>query len=57
MVTIDAEGSVISIKVIEGPDVFWEVPEDAARKWRFRAATRDGQPVQSEKIIQFRFEP
>jgi protein TonB len=57
MVTIDTEGSVISTKVIEGPDIFRRAAEDAARKWKFRPATRDGQVIESEQIIQFRFEP
>jgi TonB family protein len=55
LVTIDAEGSVIATKVIEGPEVFRRVAEDAARKWKFRPATRDGQAIESEQIIQFRF--
>jgi TonB family protein len=54
-VTIDAEGSVIATKVVEGPDVFRRVAEEAARKWKFRPATRDGQAIESEQIIQFRF--
>ena len=56
-VTIDTEGSVIETKVVEGPDVFRRAAEDAARKWKFRPATRDGQVIQSEQIIQFRFSP
>ncbi len=57
MVTIDTEGSVISTKVIEGPDILRRAAEEAARKWKFRPATRDGQVIESEQIIQFRFEP
>ena len=56
-VTIDKQGSVIATKVVEGPDVFRRAAEDAARKWRFRPATRDGQAVESEQILQFRFAP
>ena len=55
LVTIDAEGSVIATKVIEGPDVFRRAAEEAARKWKFRPAMRDGQAIESEQIIQFRF--
>jgi protein TonB len=57
MVTIDGVGSVRSTKVIEGPDIFRRAAEDAARKWRFRPATRNGQAIESEQIIQFRFAP
>jgi TonB family protein len=55
LVTINAEGSVIAIKVIEGPDVFRRAAEEAARKWKFRPAMRDGQAIESEQILQFRF--
>jgi protein TonB len=57
LVTIDTEGSVSSTKVIEGPDVFRRAAEEAARKWKFRPATRDGHVIESEQIIQFRFTP
>lgn len=57
LVTIDTEGSVSSTKVIEGPHVFRRAAEDAARKWKFRPATRDGRVIESEQIVQFRFEP
>jgi TonB family protein len=57
MVTIDSNGSVLSTKVIEGPDVFRRAAEDAARKWKFRPATSNGQAVESEQIVQFRFAP
>jgi TonB family protein len=54
-VTIDSQGSVIAIKVMAGPEVFRRVAEDAARKWKFRPATREGQPIESEQTIEFRF--
>ena len=57
LVIIDAEGSVISAKAIEGPAMLRRASEDAARKWKFRPATRDGQAIESEQTIQFRFEP
>jgi TonB family protein len=56
-VTIDKAGSVTSSKAIEGPITFRNACEDAARKWKFRPATRDGEPVESDQVIQFRFEP
>jgi protein TonB len=57
LVTIDTEGSVISTKVIEGSAVFRRAAEEAARKWKFRPATQNGQVIESEQIVQFRFEP
>ncbi|MEN3328169.1 MAG: Gram-negative bacterial TonB protein C-terminal [Acidobacteriota bacterium] len=56
MVSIDAAGSVISAKATEGPYVFRRVSEEAARKWKFRPATRDGRSVVSEQTIEFKFE-
>lgn len=56
-VTIDTQGSVTSAKAVEGPLMFRRASEDAARKWKFRPATRDGYVVESDQIIQFRFEP
>lgn len=55
-VVIDDTGSVISAKAIEGPYVFRRVSEDAARKWKFRPATRDGRNVESDQTIQFKFQ-
>jgi TonB family protein len=56
-VTIDTGGTVTSAKAIEGPLMFRRASEDAARKWKFRPATRDGQVTESDQILQFRFEP
>jgi TonB family protein len=56
IVSIDSQGSVISAKAVEGPHVFRRVSEDAARKWKFKPATRDGRSVVSEQTIEFRFE-
>jgi TonB family protein len=56
LVMIDSEGSVTSAKAVEGPLMFRRVSEDAARKWKFRPATRDGQVIESDQVIQFRFE-
>ena len=56
IVSIDTTGSVISAKAVEGPYVFRRVSEDAARKWKYRPATRDGLSVISEQTIEFKFE-
>jgi protein TonB len=56
-VTIDTDGSVSSAKAIEGPAMFRRASEDAARKWKFRPATQSGNVIESEQVIQFRFEP
>lgn len=56
LVSIDTTGSVISAKTVEGPYVFRRVSEEAARKWKFRPATRDGRSVISEQTLEFKFE-
>jgi hypothetical protein len=56
LIFIDESGSVISAKAIDGPPVFRQVSEEAARKWKFRPALRSGRPVPSEQTIQFTFE-
>src|ERR1051326_4400116 len=55
-VVIDYAGSVILAKATDGPYIFRRVSEEAARKWKFRPATRDGRNVESQQTIQFKFE-
>jgi TonB family protein len=56
LVSIDETGSVISARATDGPYMFRRVSEEAARKWKFRPAIRDGQNVESQQTIQFKFE-
>jgi TonB family protein len=56
MVSIDDAGSVVSARAIDGPYMFRRASEEAARKWKFRPATRDGRNVESQQTIQFKFE-
>ncbi len=56
-VKIDAQGAVSEAKVIgeaENPALEWAAL-DAARKWRFKPASRNGRAVASEVTIPFRF--
>jgi len=59
-VTIDARGRVIAVAQVSATDpAFFEATRrQALREWRFRPATRDGVPVQSELTltVQFRLE-
>jgi len=67
---LEREGSV-TVRALVGPDgrvrdvqmvrtddaAFWEATRrHALRKWRFKAATRDGQPVESWYTLTVRFE-
>ena len=56
LVAIDSAGSVISARAIDGPYIYRRVSEEAARKWKFRPATRDGRSVESQQTLQFKFE-
>ena len=55
-VHVDTQGQVRDAKIIEGgnPALEWAAM-DAARRWRFQPATRNGQPVEAEVTIPFRF--
>lgn len=55
-VTIDARGDVIAAKAIDGPALLRTAAEEAARKWKFRPATRNGAPVQTSQNIVFNFQ-
>lgn len=55
-VSIDVQGNIVSAKAMDGPAVFRSSAEDAARKWKFRPATRNGQPMESTQTIRFVFE-
>jgi len=55
-VVIDESGNVISAKAFDGPIVLRQAAEDAARKWKFRPATRRGIPIQTSQTIRFNFE-
>jgi TonB family protein len=55
-VAIDEQGNVISAKATDGPVVFRPAAENAAIRWKFRPATRDGRPTPSTQTIRFNFE-
>ena len=56
-VTINPQGRVTDIeRIAASDDSFWLATQrHALRKWRFRAATRDGVAVASSKILTVRF--
>lgn len=59
-VTIDESGRVIAVEMVRAtnPVFFTETKTQALKAWRFRPATRDGVPVQSQEVmtVQFRLE-
>jgi len=56
LVVINEYGSVISAKALDGPLMFRQISEEAARNWKFSPALRNGQPVESQQTIQFNFQ-
>lgn len=57
-VIIGSDGRVTAVeKIFATTEAFWEAAKaQALRKWRFRAATRDGVPVTSEKVMTVHFQ-
>lgn len=55
-ITIDIRGDVIAARAISGPSLLRTAAEEAARKWKFRPATRNGAPMQTSQTIVFNFQ-
>lgn len=57
-VTIDEKGRVIAVEQVSATDpaFFRETRDQALRHWRFRPATSDGVPVQSQQTLTVHFE-
>jgi len=59
-ITIDESGKVIACELVKATDraFFDETRAQALRYWRFRPATSDGAPIQSQQVltVQFRLE-
>lgn len=53
---IDEEGNVMSAKAIEGPFLFRQAAENAAKQWKFNPARRNGRAVQDTQQIRFMFQ-
>lgn len=53
---VSAEGEVTDVQARSGPAPFTEAATTAARRWRFRPATRDGKPTSAKILFAVRFE-
>jgi len=53
--TVMEDGSVTSVRVIEGPQVFAHAAVDAVKQWRYKPFELDGKPVKNEIGITLRF--
>ena len=56
VVIIDEKGSVIEATVTKSSDPAFEDPSlDAIKRWKFKPAEKDGQPVKAKVTIPLRF--
>jgi protein TonB len=54
-VNINERGDVATAQVVSGPSLLRDAAVAAARRWKFKPATRDGQPISSVSTITFNF--
>ena len=57
-ITVDAAGNSTDVKLAQptGNDELDKLAVDTARKWKFKPATRDGQPVESRVRLHIEFQ-
>jgi protein TonB len=54
-VSINERGDVVAAQALSGPTLLREAAVAAARRWKFKPATRDGQPTSSVSVLTFNF--
>ncbi len=54
-VDINERGEVYGARILSGPALLRDAAVEAARRWKFKAATRDGKPIASVSTITFNF--
>jgi len=52
---IDATGRVTTMKVVSGPALLHQAAMDALRRWKYEAATLDGNPVAMHLTVTIQF--
>ncbi|HEY0003873.1 MAG TPA: TonB family protein [Pyrinomonadaceae bacterium] len=52
---IDENGAVVKVERVSGPQLLQQAAIEAARKWKFRPTSVDGQPVRVSGFINFNF--
>lgn len=54
-IVVDEQGEVSEVKTSEGPELLRRAATDAVRRWKFKPAVRDGQPVKMSGFVNFNF--
>ncbi len=55
--SVDAQGQVVNVRAINGPNLLRPAAQAAAQRWRFEPATLNGAPVESSVDVTFNFNP
>ncbi len=53
--TIDTQGNMINLKVVQGDPILVGASMDAVKKWRYRPYIYEGKPVEVETSIRIQF--
>ena len=53
--TVMEDGTVGSVRVIEGPPMFAHAAVEAVKQWRYKPFALDGKPIKNEIGITLRF--
>jgi len=56
-VSLDEEGKITSIRVVQGIASLTEPAEHSVQQWKFKGAKLDGKPVSSKITVAFSFVP
>jgi len=53
--TIDAKGNVSHMEIVSGPPMLRQAALEALHRWKYRPATLDGQPVETQILVTIQF--